>query len=183
MAVQIGVHVHGLPAAAPEQRPAAGAAEFRSVRVMDIVTAALLLALGVLVLRDAVRMGIGWGSDGPRSGFVPFWLAVVLVVCCAAIIARAVRRASRARFATRAQLACVLKVLVPAVAMILATPLLGLYVAGAIYTAFYMRWGGRHSWAFSVGLPLALTLLAFVVFERWFLVPLPKGPLEAWLGY
>jgi putative tricarboxylic transport membrane protein len=26
-------------------------------------------------------------------------------------------------------------------------------------------------------------LLIFVVFERWFLVPMPKGPLEAWLGY
>jgi hypothetical protein len=23
----------------------------------------------------------------------------------------------------------------------------------------------------------------FVVFEMWFLVPMPKGPLEAWLGY
>jgi hypothetical protein len=23
----------------------------------------------------------------------------------------------------------------------------------------------------------------FFMFERWFLVPLPKGPLEAWLGY
>jgi hypothetical protein len=26
-------------------------------------------------------------------------------------------------------------------------------------------------------------LVVFVVFERWFLVPLPKGPLEALFGY
>ena len=26
-------------------------------------------------------------------------------------------------------------------------------------------------------------VVTFVIFERWFLVPLPKGPLEAWLGY
>ena len=26
-------------------------------------------------------------------------------------------------------------------------------------------------------------LATFVVFERWFLVPMPKGPLEAWLGF
>jgi len=25
-------------------------------------------------------------------------------------------------------------------------------------------------------------LVLFLVFERWFLVPLPKGPLEAFLG-
>jgi hypothetical protein len=26
-------------------------------------------------------------------------------------------------------------------------------------------------------------LALFLMFEKWFLVPLPKGPLEAWLGY
>ena len=26
-------------------------------------------------------------------------------------------------------------------------------------------------------------VLTFVIFETWFLVPMPKGPLEAWLGY
>jgi hypothetical protein len=26
-------------------------------------------------------------------------------------------------------------------------------------------------------------LVLFMMFERWFLVPLPKGPLEAWLGF
>jgi hypothetical protein len=25
--------------------------------------------------------------------------------------------------------------------------------------------------------------LTFLMFERWFLVPLPKGPLEKFLGY
>jgi hypothetical protein len=31
----------------------------------------------------------------------------------------------------------------------------------------------------SLGIPLA----TFIIFERWFLVPMPKGPLEAWLGF
>jgi hypothetical protein len=31
----------------------------------------------------------------------------------------------------------------------------------------------------SIGVPLTV----FVVFERWFLVPLPKGPIEAMLGF
>jgi hypothetical protein len=46
-----------------------------------------------------------------------------------------------------------------------------------------MLWHGRFRWygaaAVAFGVPLAL----FLVFERWFLVPLPKGPLEAMLGY
>ena len=59
----------------------------------------------------------------------------------------------------------------------------GLYVASAIYMAFYMRWVGRHSWAAVLFLSLALPIATFIVFEQWFLVPMPKGPLEAWLGY
>jgi hypothetical protein len=30
---------------------------------------------------------------------------------------------------------------------------------------------------------VVVPLVVFVVFERWFLVPLPKGPLEALFGY
>jgi hypothetical protein len=34
-----------------------------------------------------------------------------------------------------------------------------------------------------VGIGIAVPLALFFMFEKWFLVPLPKGPLEAWLGY
>jgi hypothetical protein len=26
-------------------------------------------------------------------------------------------------------------------------------------------------------------VVAFLIFDRWFLIPMPKGPLEAWLGH
>jgi hypothetical protein len=155
----------------------------RSLWIADVVTASLLLALGALVIGSSVRMGIGWGSDGPESGFVPFWLATVLIGCSAFTVVRASRRRGAGAFVRREQLVRVLQVLLPAAAMVAATPYLGIYVAGAMYMAAYMRFGGRFSWAASLALPLAFTLVMFLVFERWFLVPLPKGPLEAWLGY
>lgn len=155
----------------------------RSMLATDVATAMVLMALGWLVLVASVRMGIGWGSDGPESGFVPFWLSTVLIGCSAIVTVQALRRGSRRRFASREQLRRVLTVVLPALAMILLVMPLGLYVASALYMGFYMRWGGRHSWASSIALPLAFVVLVFVVFERWFLVPLPKGPLEAWLGY
>jgi hypothetical protein len=165
-------------AVAGEVRPAPG-----SMRIVDVVTASVLLALGCLVIVSSVRMGVGWGSDGPQSGFVPFWLSVVLVSSCAYIVVKAVRRGTGKAFAHRDQLRHVLAVLLPAAAMVALTRPLGLYVASVIYMAAYMRFGGRNSWAFSIALPVAFAVLMFFVFERWFLVPLPKGPLEAWLGY
>jgi uncharacterized membrane protein len=74
-------------------------------------------------------------------------------------------------------------VIAPAAAMVLVTQFFGLYVASALYLGFYVRSVGRHSWTTAVGLALAVPEVTFVIFERWFLVPLPKGPLEAWLGY
>jgi len=153
------------------------------MRTADIIAAALLTALGALVLVEAVRLGFRWGPDGPQSGFFPFWLALILIGHSVAIIVRAVRRHSTAPFATREQLRSVLTVAAPAAAMVAVMQVLGLYVASALYLAFYVRRIGRHSWMTALGLAVFVPLAIFVVFERWFLVPLPKGPLEAWLGY
>lgn len=153
------------------------------MRNADILLATLLMVLGVIVLAESVRLGFRWGPDGPQSGFFPFWLSVILIGHCIAVVVRALRRRSTAPFATRQQLRSVLVVAVPAAAMVLVMQFLGLYVATALYLAFYVRMVGRHSWVTALGLAVCVPLVTFVIFERWFLVPLPKGPLETWLGY
>jgi putative tricarboxylic transport membrane protein len=153
------------------------------MRAADIATAVVLMALGGLVIVDAVRLGHDWGSDGPKSGFFPFWLAVVMVATCALILVQAIRTRTAKPFVTRAQLRPVLSVLLPAAAMVALMEVAGLYVASALYIGFYMRRVGRHRWFTTVVLALGVPIVTFVIFERWFLVPMPKGPLEAWLGY
>jgi hypothetical protein len=152
------------------------------MRAADLATALVLMALGGLVMYDAVRLGYDWGSDGPKSGFFPFWLALVMMLTCALIVVQSLLRGGAVPFVTRERLRPVLTVLVPAAGMVLLVELAGLYVASAIYLAFYMRWVGRHRWATIAMLALGIPLATFVIFERWFLVPMPKGPLEAWLG-
>ena len=153
------------------------------MRTADVVTALALMAVGLLVLADALRLGIGWGTDGPRSGFFPFWLAVLLLACCVAIAVQAWRGRSDRPFVRRDSVGPVLKMLLPATAAVVATQFVGLYLATALYMALYMRWIGRHSWLAVALVSVALPVVTFVVFERWFLVPMPKGPLETWLGY
>jgi len=153
------------------------------MRTADLTTALILMAGGVLVIWDSLRLGIGWGTDGPESGFFPFWLAVLLIASCAAIGLRAWRRASRVPFVTRERLKPVLTTLLPATGFVVLTQLAGIYVASAAFMAFYMRWIGRYPWVAVVAVSVLFPLVTFVVFEKWFLVPMPKGPLEAWLGY
>jgi putative tricarboxylic transport membrane protein len=152
------------------------------MRAAEIVTASILGLLGGLVIFDSLRLGIGWGTDGPKSGFFPFWLALILVVCCAIICVQEGRRASGA-FVEREKFKPVLKVLWPAVVAVGLMEWLGLYVASALYLGFYMRWVGRHSWILVVVLSVGIPVATFLIFEQWFLVPMPKGPLEDWLGY
>jgi putative tricarboxylic transport membrane protein len=153
------------------------------IRTADLVTASVLMLVGAIVLYDALRLGIGWGSDGPKSGFFPFWLSVLMLAACAVIVLQALRQARRAPFVTRAQLVPVMKVLWPATAMVVLMQFVGMYVASAVYIGFYMRWIGRHSWPAVIGLAVGIPIATFLIFEKWFLVPMPKGPLEAWLGY
>jgi putative tricarboxylic transport membrane protein len=153
------------------------------MRLADVLSAVFLMLLGGVVIADSVRLGIGWGTDGPKSGFFPFWLALLMLAACALILVQSVRRKSSAPFVTREQLSPVLKVLWPAAAAVALMQFVGLYVASALYMAFYMRLVGRHGWLVVIGLAVLVPVVTFFVFETWFLVPMPKGPLEAWLGY
>jgi putative tricarboxylic transport membrane protein len=159
------------------------------MRIADLVTAAMLMLLGGIVIYDAVRLGVGWGNEGPRSGFFPFWLATIMVVVSLAIFFQALMARSEKPFVTRERFWPVLKVLAPIAGFVLLTDPpgrwsgLGLYVAGGLYLGFYMRWVGRHDWLLVAALTVAVPLIAFFIFEKWFLVPMPKGPVEAWFGY
>jgi len=112
-----------------------------------------------------------------------------MVVISAAIFVKAWLEHSEKPFVTRERLVPVLQVLAPIAGFIFLTNPpgpwsgLGLYVSGGLYLGFYMRWVGRHNWFSVVALSVAVPLISFFIFEKWFLVPLPKGPVEAWLGY
>jgi hypothetical protein len=153
------------------------------MRAADLITASVLIFLGSLVLVDAMRLGVGWGMDGPKSGFFPFWLALIMIVCCVIIMAQQALKTARPTFVDREKLRPVLTVLWPATLAVVLMQWLGLYVASALYMGFYMRWVGRHPWVAVILLSLGIPIVTFWVFERWFYVPMPKGPVEAWLGY
>jgi putative tricarboxylic transport membrane protein len=103
------------------------------MRAVDLATAWVLILFGGVVVLDSMRIGIGWGTDGPRSGFFPFWLGVILILASLTIGLQAWRRSTAKPFVTRDQLGPVLKVLWPATAMVILIKPLGLYVAAALY--------------------------------------------------
>jgi putative tricarboxylic transport membrane protein len=77
----------------------------------------------------------------------------------------------------------VLVILVPATAYVFAVWLIGIYVSSALFIALFMRLAGKYSWIRSIVVGLGVSVSAFVMFEIWFKIPLPKGPVENLLGY
>lgn len=165
----------------PQARPLV-----RNVTV-DSVVAACLVVIGLVVIVEARRLGAGWGSDGPGSGYFPFYIGLILAVCGAAIFVQSLRaRATDAEvFVDSLQMRRVLSVLLPSVLYVGVIMLLGLYVASALFIALFMIVLGRYPVLKSVVVGAAVNVLFFCMFEIWFKVPLHKGALDplGFLGY
>ena len=154
----------------------------------ELGVAGFLMALALLVITDSLRVGIGWADDGPRSGYFPFYIGLLLFASSGFILASQLWRWRQAdpadsAFASRAQLAQVLAVFWPMCVYVALIFPLGIYVASAVLIAYFMLRYGKYRSAITLPVSLGVPLLFFLVFERWFLVPLPKGPLETWLGF
>jgi len=160
-----------------------------SIRTMEIATAIVILAFASVVIIDNYELGAGWDSSGPESGYFPFYVGIILFISAAAILFGEVNEIYKGRpseagsFVETGPFRQVLRIFLPMIVYVIAIIYLGIYVSTAIFIAAFMVWLGKYRpWVaalFGIGIAVAL----FFTFEVWFLVPLPKGPLEAMLGY
>lgn len=151
----------------------------------ELAVAALLMLLGALVVKDALRVGTDWADDGPRSGYFPFYIGCAMLGSSAWIFVRQLLAWKRdtAEFAMRSQVTQVIAVLVPMTVYVAMIMPLGIYIASALLITYFMKRYGRYGWLLTGAVAAGVPLVFFLVFERWFLVPLPKGPIERLLGF
>jgi hypothetical protein len=139
------------------------------------------------VLQGSWNLGSRWTSDGPGSGYFPFYIGLILCISGAGTMVQALlgKKKNREIFVDNDQLKLVLSVLVPALIYVLVVQFIGLYVASAIYIALFMIVLGKYSPVKSIITALVVNVLFFLLFEVWFKVPLFKGMLDplAFLGY
>jgi hypothetical protein len=153
-----------------------------SHRAVELGTALAMIAFGVLVIGGSLHAGIGWGAEGPKSGFFPFYLGVVIIAASVVNLLAAYGQDPRKIFAEWSQLASVLSVVIPTTVYVFAVPWAGIYVSSLLLIAVFMIWLGRYGIGLSVTISVGVVIATYMMFEKWFLVPLPKGPIEDWLG-
>lgn len=155
-----------------------------SHRGAEVGVALVIALIGAIAIYGSLQIGAGWGPDGPRAGFFPFYIGLIIIVSCAVNLGKIfLTPDDGAVFANWHQLRQVGAVVVPTAVYVAVIPTIGIYVASMLLIALFMRWLGRYRWSVVAAVSVAVPIFTFFMFEIWFLVPLPKGPVEKLLGF
>lgn len=153
-------------------------------RAAEMAVAVAMALFAFVVIAGSLQAGIGWGAEGPKAGFFPFYVGLTILLSSIINFGIVVRERSDQRlFAQWSQLAKVMSILVPTAVYVALIPWIGIYVASMFLIAAFMKWLGNYGWGMVAAIAVGVPLATFLVFEQWFLLPLPKGPIEEYLGF
>jgi putative tricarboxylic transport membrane protein len=155
-----------------------------SQRSVEIAVALGTLVFGIIILIGSLQVGIDWGVEGPRPGFFPFYVSLFIIVSSLYNLLQATSLGGikEGLFSSIDQLKRVMSVVVPATIYVALVPFLGIYVSSILLIAFFMMWLGKYSALFTLPIAVGVPAIVYIVFEGYFMIPLPKGPIEYWLG-
>ena len=147
------------------------------MRSADRVTALLLLVFSVAFAAGALKQYSWWGSGGPGSAFVPFWLGLVMICLALGMLVRSVKeRDPGASWLPRGDgLRDMLVVLGVTIAFVALLTVTGMVIGTALYLLILVRYLGRHPWWMTVTIALAAAAFNWLVFVHWLRVPMPEG--------
>ncbi len=150
---------------------------------VEVAVALTTAAIGLTVLLGAQEFGTGWGDAGPQPGYFPFYIGLIVVAASLGVLVQAVirYRDRSVAFLTHEQARRVAAFFGPMLAFVAVAALLGLYVALIAYLTATMVVQGRYRLWQALTVAFGTAGIFYVVFEVWFMVPLLKGPIEAWL--
>jgi putative tricarboxylic transport membrane protein len=158
-----------------------------SNRTMNVAVSLALMIVALVVMISSYRLGAGWAKDvGPDSGYFPFYVSLIMFFTSGVTLFQHLLwrpRDGESSFIGRSELVMVLQVLIPMTIFVILSIYIGIYISMILFIGFFMTWHGGYPFYKTIPVIIAVPVILFVVFEIWFLVPLPKGPIEAWLGY
>jgi len=151
----------------------------------EAIVAVAIFLVGVVMIVDSLRIGMGWAPEGPQAGYFPFRTGAIICISSVVVFLRALfgKQGNHKLFVSWGSFKQVLCVLIPAVLYVLVTQFIGIYVASALFIGGFMRTMAKFSWLKIILVSIGISAALFYMFEVQFMVPLPKGPLESLLGY
>lgn len=154
-------------------------------KVAEAAVAIAIFFVGVVMIIEGRRLGMGWASDGPTAGYFPFRIGVIICISSLVVFSRAFfgKKGKQELFVSWDSFKHVLCVLIPAFLYVLVTQIIGIYIASALFIGGFMRAMAGFGWLKIILVSVSISAMLFWMFEIQFMVPLPKGPLESLFGY
>lgn len=154
------------------------------MRLAELVMAVVMAVFSCYLMWMSTELPIGWvPGRGPGGGAFPFWLSLLMLICCGVIVVRWFMRVSPPSRSTepymsRSAFKSFLLVAGSLTVMIGLIHSIGVYVSVPLYLIFYMRVLGQHSWAVTSALAMSVPVGTFFFFEIALRKTLPKGVTE-----
>jgi putative tricarboxylic transport membrane protein len=147
------------------------------VKKSNIIVAFFWIALGTLVCYGATRLGLGTVTE-PGSGFIFFWLGLILAMLSVADLAASLRGSEGiVQEMKEMNWVKIARVLLFLLLYAFLLERLGFVLTTFLLLSFLLGWIEQASWTRSLGVAAVAALGSFAVFELWLKIRLPKGIL------
>jgi putative tricarboxylic transport membrane protein len=153
-----------------------------SGRALETATALLTGAFGLAVVVSSLDNGIGWGAGGVDAGTFPFIVGLIILGGSIFSLVQGWLQA-RAVVLRASELKRLAALFIPAAVYVGVIPLIGMYLASAIYVFGALVWHKRGSLVFSAVAAVGTALSLYLIFELTFQISLPRGALGDVFGF
>ena len=153
-----------------------------SGRSLETATALLTGAFGLAVVVSSLDNGIGWGAGGVDAGTFPFIVGLIILSGSLFNLVQGWLQARDVLLRAN-ELRRLAALFIPAAVYVGVIPLIGMYVASAIYVFGALAWHKRGSLLFSAGAAIGTAVALYLTFELTFQISLPRGALGDFFGF
>ena len=153
-----------------------------SGRSLETATALLTGAFGLAVVVSSLDNGIGWGEGGVDAGTFPFIVGLIILGGSLFNLVQGWLQA-RTVVLRASELKRLGALFIPAAVYVGVIPLIGMYLASAIYVFGALAWHKRGALLFSAVAAIGTALSLYLIFELTFQISLPRGALGDIMGF
>ncbi|MCV3271332.1 tripartite tricarboxylate transporter TctB family protein [Roseobacter sinensis] len=147
----------------------------------EIVTAGILALFSLYLMWKSTELPVGYiAGQGPGGGAWPFWLSLIMLLCCGMIAFNWWRGTSPPSQSTEPVLDAhgwrmLIMVGGGIVVFVGLVNIISMYGAVAVFLLYYVKYLGRHGWGLSLALALITPLVFFFFFEGAMRITMPTG--------
>lgn len=153
-----------------------------SGRSLETATALITGAFGAAVVVSSLDNGIGWSAAGVEAGTFPFIVGLIIFGGSLFNLVQGWLH-SRAIVLQPSELKRLGNLFIPAAIYVAAIPLIGMYLASAIYVFVAIAKHKRGAFVFSGFAAIGTAAALYLIFELTFQISLPRGALGDVMGF